>query len=495
MEVSQARQDLSYAPPSDAIPPKPGTAGEPRALTTFAVRAIALYFVAYFLGGQVGDRALPGFLGVIGKLGLPLEWIDDRIAPWLGAHLFRMTDLSGGGPGAGDGPREWIRTLWYAVAALVIASVWTAARPRPRSPAQANEWVRAFLRYPLSFTMVDYGVAKFARVQFGVLPLHQQVTPLGEFSPSALMWAFMVSSHSYRVFAGLAEVVGGALLLWRRTTTLGALIVFAVMSNVLAMNVSYDVSVKMLAGHLVLMSAILLAPEVPRLASVFLLNRPTQAVPMLPLVTGRQRARWLGAIATLYAAYAVGTVVWTNVSLGAHAHSGRPAPLAGIYEVDSLARNGLAITKASDPGRWNRVTIEPTGFMTIRLSDDRSESYLTVADSNRRRLIVMPTSKSPDPRFDYRNYYIPFTQALIDDVSQRDSSRFQLAVAPLDLARFRLSGRLGADSIDVVLRRFDESRLLLTHWGSHLVNRLGFSDTWIVAPYSGWPMDSSSRTR
>jgi len=493
MEVSQARQDSSYAPPSGAIP-KP-TADKPRALATFTVRAIALYFVAYLLSGQVGDRALPGFLSVIGRLGSPLEWIDNQIGPWLGAHVFRLTDLSGGGLGSGDGPREWIRTLWYAAAALVIAAVWTAARPRPRSPSRANEWLRVLLRYPLAFTMVEYGVMKFARVQFGVLPLHQQVTPLGEFSPAALMWAFMFASYSYRVFAGLAEVIGGALLLWRRTTTLGALIVFAVMSNVLAMNVSYDVSVKMLAGHLVLMSAILLAPELPRLVGIFVLNRPTQSVPMPPLITDRKRARWLAATGTLYAAYAVGTVVWTSVSLGAYAHSGRPAPLTGIYDVESLARNGLAVTSASDPGRWNRVAIEPTGFMTILLSDDRSESYLTVADSTGRRLVVMQTNGSRDPRFDYRNYFIPFTKALIDNAPPGEAGRFLLTVEPLDVARVRLSGRLLADSIDVVLHRFDESRLLLTHWGSHLVNRLGFSDTWIVAPYSGWPMDSSSRTR
>jgi hypothetical protein len=216
---------------------------------------------------------------------------------------------------------------------------------------------------------------------------------------------------------------------------------------------------------------------------------------MPPLITDRKRARWLAVTGTLYAAYAVGTIVWTNISLGAHAHSGKPAPLAGVYDVESLARNGLAITRASDPGRWNRVAIEPSGFMTILLADDRRESYLTVADSNGRRLVVMQTSGSRDPRFDYRNYFIPFTKELIDNALPRDAGRFVLTVEPLDVARVRLSGRLLADSIDIVLRRFDESRLLLTHWGSHLVNRLGFSDTWIVAPYSGWPMDSSSRTR
>lgn len=463
-------------------------------LTTFATRALALYFLAYLVSGQVGDRALPGVLRYVAYLSTPLDWLDDRIGPWLGAHLFGMTRLTGGGPGAGDGPAEWLRTFWFAGAALIVAGVWTALRPHSRNPQRGREWFRVFLRYPLAFTMIEYGVMKFARTQFGVLPLHQQMTPLGGFSPSALMWAFMSYSYPYRVFTGMAEVLGGTLLLWRRTTTLGALIVFGVMSNVLAMNLSYDVSVKLLAGHLVLMSVILIAPDAARLIRVLALNRATAPVLLPPLVSDPRRSRWLGYVAAAYVAYAVGTVVWDTVSLGARAHSGQPALLTGIYDVESISRNGVAIGGASDPSRWNRVAIESTGFMTIQFPDDRTESFLTAADSVNHRLTVIRSSDPRDPRFDYRNYYIPFTKTVIDAVAATDTGRFVLSMEQPDRAHVRLSGRLREDSIDVVLRRFDESRRLLPNWGSHLVNRLNFSDTWIIAPYSGWPVDSLSRT-
>jgi uncharacterized membrane protein YphA (DoxX/SURF4 family) len=454
-----------------------------------------VYFLAYFLSGQVGDRALPGVLHYIGFVGTPLEWLDDRIGPWLGAHVFGMTDLAGGGLGSGDGPREWIQTLWYVLAALLVSAVWTIVRPRSRNPERGREWFRAFLRYPLAFTMIEYGVMKFARVQFGVLPLHQQMTPLGAFSPSALMWAFMSYSYPYRVFTGVAELLGGTLLLWRRTTTLGALIVFGVMSNVLAMNLSYDVSVKLLAGHLLLMSAILLAPDAARLIRLFVLNRATTPVSLPPLVSDAWRSRWLRYAGAAYVAYAVGTVAWISLSLGAHAHSGRPTSLTGIYDVESISRNGVVINGASDPRRWTRVAIESTGFMTIQFPDDRTESFLTAADSVNRQLTVIRSSGARDPRFDYRNYYIPFTKAVIDATPATDTGRFVLAMEQRDRSHVRFSGRLRGDSIDVVLRRFDESRRLLVNWGSHLVNRLDFSDTWIVAPYSGWPVDSLSRSR
>jgi uncharacterized membrane protein YphA (DoxX/SURF4 family) len=467
------------------------------ALQLFALRTVALYLAAYYLESQVGDRALPGILGKLGVVSIPLDRLTDVIVPWVGAHVFGAVDLSGGGPGTGDGPREWIQTFSYAVMAMIVAGVWTAARPRPRHPERVHAWVRAFVRYPLAFAMIDYGVVKFTQVQFGTQPLHQLMTPLGEFSPPALMWAFMTSSFPYRIFAGLAEVIGGLLLLSRRTTTLGALIVFAAMSNVLAMNLAYDVSVKMLAGHLLLMSMILLVPDLRRLINMFLLNRAAAPAPMPTLVADERLSRLLRVGAISYAVYGVANIVWHNVSLAASAHAGPNSSLAGMYDVESLMRNGRSITDASDTTRWSRVSIETSGFMTIQFPGDRVRSFMTTADSARGRLVLILPSGPLDPRFDYRNYYVPFTQQLIDSAPARDTTRrFQLALEQPDRAHVRLRGRLQSDSVDVVLRRFDQSRLLLRNWGgTHLVNRMKFSDTWIVAPYSGWPVDSVSRPR
>jgi len=494
METTEARLASNQDRDSE---PEPTAARGWMALQIFALRTVALYFAAYYLESQVGDRALPGILGKLAVVSVPLDRLTNLIVPWVGAHVFGAADLSGGGPGTGDGPREWVRTFLYAIMAVIAAAIWTAARPRTRHPERVHAWVRAFLRYPLAFAMIDYGVVKFTRVQFGTQPLQQLMTPLGEFSPPALMWAFMTSSFPYRIFAGLAEVVGGLLLLSRRTTTLGALIVFAAMSNVLAMNLAYDVSVKMLAGHLALMSVILVVPDMRRLSKVFLLNRAAAPVPMPSLVANERLSRMLRVAAISYAVYGIADVVRYNVSLGASSHAGPNSSLAGIYDVESLTRNGRSITDASDTTRWSRVSIETSGFMTVQFPGDRVRSFMTTADSARGRLVLILPSGSLDPRFDYRNYYVPFTQQLIDSAPARDTTRrFQLALEQPDRAHVRLRGRLQRDSVDVVLRRFDDSRLLLRNWGgTHLVNRMKFSDTWIVAPYSGWPVDSVSRQR
>ena len=495
METTDPRLRSTYErTPSRTSPVQPAPASEWTALQVFALRAVGLYFALYYLEGQVGNRALPGILEKLSIVSVPLDWLTNLVVPWVGGHVFGATDLSGGGPGTGDSPREWVQAFSYALVAITVAGIWTGVRPRLRNPQRAHAWLRAFVRYPLAFAMIDYGVIKFAGVQFGTQPFQQLMTPLGHFSPPALMWAFMTSSFGYRAFAALAEVVGGTLLLSRRTTTLGALIVLAAMSNVLAMNLAFDVSVKMLAGHLVLMSAILLVPELGRLGNVFVLNRTAWPAEMPTLVDSPRLSRTLAVAAVVYAAYGVGSIVWYDVSLGARIHSGPHTPLAGIFDVESLTRNGRPVTDASDTTRWSRVAIETTGFMTVQLADDRVRSFLTVPDSAGRRLVVIIPSGALDPRFDYRNYFAPLTNESIRSTSVSDTTRrFELALEQNDPAHVRLRGRLQGDSVDIVLRRADQSTLLLHHWGgTHLINRMTFSDTWIVAPYRGWPVDSAS---
>src|SRR5258708_5283475 len=80
------------------------------------------------------------------------------------------------------------------------------------------------------------------------------------------------------------ETLGGVLIFWRRTTTLGALISIAVMSNVVMLNFCYDVPVKLYSAHILLMEGFLVLPDARRLLDVLLFNRPTAARAFAPSV-------------------------------------------------------------------------------------------------------------------------------------------------------------------------------------------------------------------
>ena len=73
-----------------------------------------------------------------------------------------------------------------------------------------------------------------------------------------------------------AAVLGGMLLFLRRTTTLGAMVCLAVLSNIVALNYCYDVPVKLYSTNLLLMAVILLAPDARRVLGLLVLNRPAE---------------------------------------------------------------------------------------------------------------------------------------------------------------------------------------------------------------------------
>src|SRR4030095_7643936 len=90
-----------------------------------------------------------------------------------------------------------------------------------------------------------YGMIKVFRGQFPSPSPGRLIETYGDSSPMGLMWNFMGYSSAYVIFAGVSESLGALLLFFRRTTTLGALVLTAVMTNVVAMNLCFDVCVKL----------------------------------------------------------------------------------------------------------------------------------------------------------------------------------------------------------------------------------------------------------
>ncbi len=88
-------------------------------------------------------------------------------------------------------------------------------------------------------------------------------------------WYFVGGSTAYTIFSGVMEVLGGALMVVRRTATLGALVSCTVLTNIVLLNFCYDIPVKLYSSNLLLMAIFLAAADARRLLNVFVLNRPT----------------------------------------------------------------------------------------------------------------------------------------------------------------------------------------------------------------------------
>jgi uncharacterized membrane protein YphA (DoxX/SURF4 family) len=128
----------------------------------------------------------------------------------------------------------------FLVIALVGTVVWSILDRRRTRYRELHSWVRLLVRYALALILVSYGFSKLFPQQYVPLSFARLIEPYGEFSPMGALGSFMAASRPYAIFSGAVEVAVGAWLLVRRTTTFGAMVAAAAMTDVVALNYCYD---------------------------------------------------------------------------------------------------------------------------------------------------------------------------------------------------------------------------------------------------------------
>ena len=337
-------------------------------------RFVFVYLVLFFFPFPQG-LINPAWLG---------NWFESvwrSLVPWV-SERFLGIQAAPSDNGSGDTTYDYLRVGLMVLIAMMGAAVWTLAdRGRPHYRG-LQAWSRIWLRYALSLSMLTFGVVKVVMLQFEPPGYGRLQQPLGEFSPMALLWIFMGSSPLYTSFTGLAEVMGGVLLLFRRTTTLGALVVAGIMANVLMLNLSYDVPVKLGALHLLLVASVLLAPEMPRLLDFFVLNRPIRPADLDPAWPGRTRA-----VARVAKVLIVGSVLvylaWDAARAYERQTSARdvpPVPPEGWYRIESIRRDEQAMPPMpADEMRWRTISWRG-GMIGVRGLDGSVHRFKPEAD-------------------------------------------------------------------------------------------------------------------
>ncbi|MBK9036009.1 MAG: hypothetical protein IPL61_32970 [Myxococcales bacterium] len=341
-----------------------------RVLRRLGLRFALLYPILY---------ALPFPFDLVPPAEFAVEWYGERqaqVASWFGQLLLGVhVDPASPVTGSGDRPLDYVIVFTVAVLALLGAAVWTAVERRDRHDARLASIVRVFLRYAMAFTMLSYGLAKVYESQFPTPNDAWLSTRYGDSSPMRLLWTFMGASRPYSMFAGGLECLAGVLLLWRRTTTLGALVMGGVMLNVLMLNLCYDVPVKLYAAHLVVFAGVLAGPDLGRLASVLIANRPTTPrPPRTPLPR-----RWMER-----ARLAVKAVVIVGGVYVVHGENRRMSvppelrPYHAAFEVDEFRQAGTAVTTGA---RWAGWYPSWPGTLVVEQADGARLRFAIAADA------------------------------------------------------------------------------------------------------------------
>jgi hypothetical protein len=353
--------------------------------------------------------------------------------------------------GSGDTTYNYVQMFCFLVLALFATAIWTFLDRRRANYARLHEWLRVYVRFALALTMLSYGAIKVIPTQFPNPTLDRLLQPFGDASPMGILWTFMGASVSYQIFSGLSEMLGGLLLVSRRTTLLGALVSGAVLTNIVLMNFSYDVPVKLYSSHLLLMAIFLLLPDLRRLLNFLVFNRPTASAEIRPLF----RRKWLNRSGlVLRSVFVFGFAIFFLYQAwqGSKEYGNRAPkpPLYGIWNVDQFETDGVARPPLiTDETRWRRVVFSRPGMIAIQLMSDTRERYRLDLDPVKKRLKLV---KRDDPKWvSLLSYTQPKPELLT------------------------IEGTIDGQKIRARLHRADESKFLLVSRGFHWINEYPFN--------------------
>lgn len=294
---------------------------------------------------------LPGTDTAAEVLGRPWTWL----VVW-----FSESVLGAGTPpleptGAGDTLFAWVSFLLVVLGGAVGAAIWSVLDRRRTAYPRLAAGALIALRYLLAYTMLSYGLAKLVGGQFRP-PSHLQLdSRFGDGPPMSVLWKFMGSSMAYTYFTGVAEVLAGALLFWRRTSTVGALLAAAIMTQVVVLNLCYDVPVKLYSMQLLAMALVIAGPQLRRVGAA-LLGAAVPAVAARTRGSTRfERARLAGKLALA----AVMTYRLYDQAAAVGQYRLARGPLDGIWSVDTYTADGVERPPlTTDEVRWRKLIID-----------------------------------------------------------------------------------------------------------------------------------------
>ncbi len=340
------------------------------------------------------------FLGVF-ALHLPedaVAWQMLSLAPvsrWIGEHVFGVeAELVMNG--SGDQAAIWIQCGLVLVAAILVTVVWSVLDRRRRAYPRMASWFLTLLRLCVGGQMLFYGFAKLIPTQMPEPALTTLLTRVGDLSPMSMLWTQVGSSPAYEISLGAAEVLAGLLLFWPRTATLGAMLSVISMAQVFLLNLTFDVPVKMLSGHLLLMSLVLLAPQARRLANVLVLERDSGPLGQPPLFGSARANRWASVVQIATGLWIVAGCLYLGEKSWDEYGGGAPKPeLYGIWDVTEFTAEATPVPPlTTDPVRWQRLIVD-AGSAGYQRMDDSTVPVVAAFDPEAHTMTLTAAPSAP----------------------------------------------------------------------------------------------------
>lgn len=266
---------------------------------------------------------------------------------------------------------------WLAVLAIGIVGglIWTAIdRGKTKNYQTLYYWLRVIVRYRAGIGIIGFGFTKLLPVQLPYPSLGLLNTNFGDLTAQKIYWLSIGIVPWYQVFAGVVEVLAGALLFFRKTTLLGAILLFGALGDITFVNFSYDGGVHVYASYFVLFAAFLMIYDVPKLHNLLILERYTVSNNFYPVISQKwlKYTRVVLKVATIWIFLVVLFYIqYINFRYDPYKQPAAKGvkELRGNYNVTSFKINNQEIPYSPlDSVRWSEATFENWTTLTFKVN-------------------------------------------------------------------------------------------------------------------------------
>jgi hypothetical protein len=289
-------------------------------------------------------------------------------------YLFNLSRYAPRFFGPADSFANWGVVLLLALGGAIGWSVFDRKQVTDRWYDQGllSYWLRVILRYRLALGVLAYGFIKLFPLQAPTPSLSNLNTAYGDHTAWKLFSLSLGIVPSYQSFLGGVELVGGLLLLHRKTATIGTLVLLPFLGNIFVSNLAYEGQEYIYSALLLSFGLVLFSFDADRLFRLVSLVKPVlpDRTPQ-PLTHRWQRlgrltskGAFIGLVVLVYGISTYGS--YRNGPLRFPHTAGLPG-IAGLYTVSEFRSGNTPIPYSkTHPFRWQDVVFETWNTVSIK---------------------------------------------------------------------------------------------------------------------------------
>ena len=375
--------------------------------------------------------------------------------------IFNITRLSAKFIPGADSFINWIIIIALAIIGSII---WGRSSYKEQDYNKLYYWLRAIVRYRLAIGIIGYGFIKFFPLQAPFPSISNLNTAYGDFNDWKIFSMSLGIVPSYEAFLGGVEILAGLLLFFRRTATIGALLIVVFTGNVFISNLAYEGGEYVYSIYLITFALFVLWYDAIRLYTLIALEQITEPNTYKPTFAGNQKTirLVLKAVVIFFFVFLYGFKTYSGYHHDPYQFpkSKGLANASGIYNVSEFRINGKERPySATDSIRWRDVVFEKWATLSIRSNrpvviDSANYEQVFQKDQDRDYEIVGTAGRH---YYSYDADTTHHTLSLENKNAHYKGERFSLQYTRPDSTTIILSGvNQTRDSIYVVLNKIDK---------------------------------------